>query len=93
MAKHTFTEAPEDRRFVIHDGRILSNLKELSDALEHMSDEVFSHHANASKNDFSSWLGMVMHEEELAEELKSAGNRAHAQLAILKHIARKAFER
>ena len=95
MAKENqkFTEAPEGKRFVLHDGRILKNLKELAEALEHMSEEVFRHHANPSKNDFSNWIAGVLHEKELAEELKSIDDRIHAQTAILKHIAKKAFQR
>lgn len=87
----SFAEAPEDKRFVLQDGRLLKDLKELADALEHMSEEVFTHHANSSKNDFSSWVRDVLCESELAEDIAKAENQMRAQIAVLKHIAKKAF--
>ncbi len=87
-----FSEAPEDKRFVLNDGRILKDLKELADALEHMSDDVFRHHVNESKNDFGNWTKDVLLEKELAEDLQKVDNQLHAQIAVLKHIAKKACQ-
>ncbi len=86
-----FVEAPEGKKFVLKDGRILKDLKELADALEHMSDDVFSHHVNESKNDFGNWTKDVLLEKELAEDLQKIDSQLHAQIAVLKHIAKKAF--
>ena len=86
-----FIDAPDGKKFVLHDGRILKNIKELADALEHISDEAFSHHANQHRNDFSAWAREVLDEKELAEDLQKAESKLHAQIAILKHIAKKAF--
>ncbi len=86
-----FIEAPEDKRFVLNDGRILKDLKELADALEHMSEDVFRHHVNEAKNDFSNWARDVLNEKELAEDLQKLDSQLHAQIAVLKHIAKKAF--
>ncbi len=86
-----FIDAPDDRKFVLNDGRVLKNIKELADALEHISDESFSHHANVHKNDFSRWVSDILQEKELAEDLQRVDNKLHAQIAILKHIAKRAF--
>jgi hypothetical protein len=88
-----FTEAPEDKKFVLGDGRILKDIKELADSLEHMSDDVFKHHVNAAKNDFSAWAKEVLHEQELSEDLEKIDNQLNAQVTVLKHIAKKVFER
>ncbi len=86
-----FVEAPEDKRFVLNDGRIIKDLKELADALEHMSDDVFRHHVNESKNDFSNWVRDILQEKELAEDMQKLDSQLKAQIAVLKHIAKKSF--
>ncbi len=84
-------EAPHDKRFVLRDGRVLKNLVELSHALEHMSDDVFNHHVNASKNDFRNWVRDVFSQKALAAELEKAKTRSDLQLAVLKHIVKETF--
>lgn len=84
-------EAPGDKKFVLSDGRILKDMVELSHALEHMSDQAFSHHVNQFKNDFGSWARDVFGEQELAAELEKAAGRKDMQLAVLKHIVKKMF--
>ena len=84
-------EAPHDKRFVLKDGRVLKDLVELSHALEHMSDDVFNHHVNNSKNDFRNWVRDVFSQKELAAELEKAKTRSELQLAVLKHIVKETF--
>ncbi len=88
-----FIEAPEGKRFLLSDGRILKDVKELADALEHMSDDVFRHHVNESRNDFSNWTRDILQEKELAEDLQKLDSQLHAQISVLKHIAKKAFRK
>ena len=84
-------EAPHDKRFVLKDGRVLKDLVELSHALEHMSDDVFNHHVNNSKNDFKNWVRDVFSQKELAAELEKAKTRSDLQLAVLRHIVKETF--
>lgn len=84
-------EAPNDKRFVLKDGRVLKDLVELSHALDHMSDDVFNHHVNAFRNDFRNWVRDVFSQKELAAELEKAKTRSGLQLAVLKHIVRETF--
>lgn len=84
-------EAPHDKRFVLKDGRVLKDLIELSHAIEHMSDDVFSHHVNAFKNDFRNWVRDVFGKKELAAELEKAKTRSDIQIAVLKHIVKETF--
>ncbi|MBN2453986.1 hypothetical protein JXB11_00410 [Candidatus Woesearchaeota archaeon] len=82
-------EAPNECTFVVCDGRIVKDLKELADALHDMSNDVFSHHVNEFKNDFEKWVGEVMDESELAEELSKVSSQAEAEIAVLRNIVKK----
>ncbi len=84
-------EAPHDKRFVLKDGRMLKDFVELAHALEHMSDDVFSHHVSSFKNDFNAWIQDVFGEKELAAEIAKAKTRSEVQLAVLKHIVKQTF--
>ena len=84
-------EAPNDKKFVLKDGRLLKDFVELAHALEHMSDDVFNHHVNNFKNDFKAWAHDVFGEKELAAEIGKAKTRSDVQLAVLKHIVKQTF--
>ena len=84
-------EAPNDKKFVLKDGRLLKDLVELAHALEHMSDDVFNHHVNNFKNDFKKWIEDVFGEKELAAEIAKAKTRSDMQLAVLKNIVKRMF--
>lgn len=75
--------------FNLLDGRQLKNLYDLAEALETMSEDVYSHHANQEKNDFSNWLKHCTNEEELSEEIRNAVNKYHAQAMVLKRIGKR----
>lgn len=83
--------APQGRHFVLRDGRILNDFVQLSNSLEHMSDDVFRHHANDTKNDFRNWINDVFDEKELAAQVEKAKTREEMQLALLKHIVKETF--
>ncbi|MBI2144651.1 hypothetical protein HYU17_05930 [Candidatus Woesearchaeota archaeon] len=83
--------APDDKKFVLKDGRLLKDMVELANALEYMSDDVFSHHVNNFKNDFKTWVEDVFSEKELAAEMHKAKTKADMQLALLRHIVKKTF--
>ena len=79
-------EAPQEHHFYLRDGKRLKSLRELAEALENMSDDVFKHHVNEVKNDFSKWIEEIFGEKELAKEMKKAKSRIDTQLTILRHI-------
>ena len=43
----------DDKVFWVHDGPVLKNVRELYDYLPNMSDDIFRHHVNEERNDFS----------------------------------------
>lgn len=79
-------EAPEEKHFIVSDGKKLKNVKELIDELELMNDETFSFHANEYKNDFANWLRDVFSHEHFAKEMEKVGSRLDAQRALMKKL-------
>jgi len=80
-------EAPEEKHFYVADGRRLKNLQELAEALGTMTEEIFMHHANEARNDFSNWVNDVFEEKSLADNLRSVKDAIEAQAAVLKRLA------
>jgi len=88
IRKKVLGEAPEEHHFIVADGRKLKNIIELADALETMSEEIFRHHANEFKNDFSAWVKDVFYDHSLAEDISRAKNRLETQIAILRRLVK-----
>ena len=88
IRKKVLGEAPVEHHFVVADGRKLKNIIELADALETMSEEIFRHHANEYKNDFSNWVKDVFYDHSLAEDISRAKNRLETQIAILRRLVK-----
>lgn len=88
IKKRIFGQAPEEYHFYLLDGRKLGSVYELIEALETMSDDVFRHHANEYKNDFSNWLKDVFKEKELANEISRIDSRMDTEVKLLKHLVK-----
>ncbi len=88
IRKKILGEAPEEHHFIVADGRKLKNIIELADALETMSEEIFRHHANEFKNDFSAWVKDVFYEHSLAEDIAMAKNRLETQIVVLRRLVK-----
>ena len=89
-ARKMLGNVPDEYVFRCCDGRILTNMLELGDALGSMSDEIFAFHVNQGKNDFTNWVRDIIRDDGLAGDLlkatsrKQAANRVAERLAILK---------
>ena len=88
IKKKILGEAPIEHHFVVADGRKLKNILELADALETMSEEIFRHHSNDLKNDFSSWVKDVFYDHSLAEDISMARTRFETQIAVLRRLVK-----
>lgn len=88
IKKKILGEAPVEHHFVVADGRKLKNILELADALETMSEEIFRHHVNEARNDFSNWVKDVFYDHSLAEDIAMAKNKLEAQIAILRRLVK-----
>ena len=86
ISKEVYGEAPQKDHFVLSNGNKLKDLKELTQSLERMPDEIFRHHVNPIKNDFSSWVKDVFNENSLADDLKNLHSKVETELALQRHI-------
>lgn len=73
-------------RFWAKDGRILSDLKDLKNALEEMAEETYAYHVNKSRNDFAKWTEEVLKNKKVATELKKAKNKLDALKKVASEI-------
>ncbi len=94
MAKITKKDAlkflaavPEDKVFWCHDSCVMHDMKELAQALNDMTDEIFAFHANETKNDFSDWVQDVIGDRVLADSLRRALTRAEAAKVVATRVA------
>jgi hypothetical protein len=76
--KRPFVNAYNEKCFWVHNGPVLSNLKDLARALDSMTDKQYSYHVGKDKNDFAMWVEFVLQDKECAGLLSSAGSREKA---------------
>lgn len=74
-AKRYLCDVAPEQCFWVNNGSILKNIEELANALPDMAEEVFRHHVNSDKNDFSNWVKDVIGDQKLANDLLSSKNR------------------
>ncbi|MBW2992741.1 hypothetical protein KY345_06000 [Candidatus Woesearchaeota archaeon] len=89
LKKQALGQAPEEKVFYLKDGKKLRNILELTEAFETMSEDVFRHHVNEMRNDFSNWVSDVLEDKELAEDIKDIRDRTDAEIRLLKHMVKK----
>jgi len=71
MTDNTSLVAPPDKYFYTLDGKILTNIHQLSEYIKKCSNEHFQYHANLIKNDFYNWLADVFGILGLAKQIKN----------------------
>ena len=74
--------------FYLTSGQYLKNVKELSSALENMSDHVFNFHVNSQKNDFYNWVKDVIKDDQLAGSIKDVRQRVAMAKKINQRISK-----
>jgi hypothetical protein len=85
-AQRLLANVPGEFVFWFSDGRTLSNMSELAEALRMMPDEVYGYHANQEKNDFSNWVRDVIKDDKLANDLKKATSKRQAATRVTERI-------
>jgi len=85
-AARVLSDASGDKRFFVHDGRISSNIQQLADSLENMSEESYNHHVTLLKNDFSNWIRHVFGDDKLAKDLEQSNNSSEATKVLKDRI-------
>jgi hypothetical protein len=86
-ANRRLGDVPDEKHFWCQDGKVVKNLKELEEALNGMGDETFHYHASGGRNDFSNWIGDVVGDNKLANDLSKAKSRIQASKAVAQRIS------
>jgi len=86
-AEKMLGKVPDQHVFRCSDGRIMTNMQELADALTDMSEETFAYHSNEQKQDFSNWVRDVMGDQKLARDLAKSINRLQAAKRVEDRVA------
>jgi len=84
--KLSIIQADGEQCFWATDGVVISNLKELEEALATMSPEVFNYHVDKERNDFAEWVEYVLKDKDLAKSLRKSKNPKAAHTAIVKRL-------
>jgi hypothetical protein len=85
-AKKFLADVPPEFVFWSHDGRVFKNVRELSDGLMTMSEDIYAFHANKERNDFKNWVKDVIGDTRLANDLQKASSRNHAAMSVKARI-------
>src|SRR5512142_3300142 len=80
-------EIPQEKYFILANGRVVKNVAELASILDQLEDHVFSHHVTPDRNDFHNWIKDVFEDIELARKVSGVKDKKHMQLVIYRHIA------
>lgn len=85
-SKRPFVNAYNEKCFWVHNGPVLSNLKDLARALDSMTDKQYGYHVSKDKNDFAKWVEFVLLDKECAELLSTASSREKAASIVQKAL-------
>ncbi|MFH1331720.1 MAG: hypothetical protein ABIH63_00340 [archaeon] len=94
-AERFLNDVPEEYQFWAKDGATIRNIEQLAEALKNMDHEIFKHHSNNEKTDFSNWLRDIVGDEKLARDLMknkskdSAYNKIKDRIALLRRIRKR----
>ena len=77
-ARKYLSDVAPEQCFWVNNGPILKNLDELASMLPELNDEIFNHHVNNEKNDFSNWIRDVIGDQALANDLLSSKSKYSA---------------
>lgn len=80
--------ASDAKSFWTSSGEVLNSLLALRDAFAKMSKDTFSHHVGAGKNDFATWVEVVLLDRECATDLRKAKAAAAARTVVVRHLKR-----
>jgi len=69
-ADRILADAKPEQCFWVNNGPIIRNLNEMVNELVYMKEETFEHHVNEEKNDIANWIGDILKDEELANDIK-----------------------
>ena len=75
LAEKILSDVSPTRRFVVHNGSEIKNLRELADAVRLMPNSTFHYHVSGQRNDFAEWVKEHVGDWQLADDMERAGTR------------------
>ena len=87
--KKVLDNAKPEFYFRLINGQKIKNLLSLVNVLDKITDDVFYHHVNEQRNDFSNWIRDIFKQKKLADEIAKVHNRLETQVILLKLIVKK----
>lgn len=81
-----FPSAPAEQAFWIWNGPVVRDIRGLSHALHHVSDEQFDYHTKRGGNDFAIWTRDVLGEKALARSLAAAKTKTKILEVLKKYL-------
>lgn len=87
--KSRLKKATPEVSFYLADGRVCTDLEELAQAIDDITDEVFYHHVSDFHNDFANWVEHIFDEKNLAETLRSSKCKDRQVIEIFKVVVKK----
>lgn len=73
--------------FLSNDGRTIRNLWELKEFVDGASENVIAYHLSPDRNDFSEWIGGVLMDVELADNLDGLRERSELSSQIANRLS------
>ncbi len=86
-AKKLLAKVPAEYVFWCHDGSVYTDIYDLLEGLQTMSDETFAYHSNLEKHDFSNWIRDIIEDAELADALAMVSSRPEAVSCVIARIS------
>ncbi len=83
LAKHTTLNKNE--YFKLANGKQLTSLVELRDALASMDNATYAHHVHTNRNDFATWVNDVFHHQDLAHQMRTSPTKQQLTKTIARH--------
>lgn len=78
--------AYNEKCFWVHDGPMLSDLKDLLRSFSYMTDVQFAHHVTTEKNDFARWVEDILLDSECAKALRKARTQKKATKVVERYL-------
>ena len=73
---HKVSQINPDQYFRLSNGRALSTLDDLKDAVATMPDDLFKQYVNEEKNDFANWIRFVFKYDRVANAVGAVKSRS-----------------
>ena len=86
-ARRYLNDCAPEHSFWVNNGQILKNLDDLSSILLELNDDIFQHHVNHDKNDFSNWVRDIVGDKKLANGIISSKNKESMAKKVMARVS------